>query len=51
MPLSWLEKPITMSGNSCLNALMTFFFGLFYFQYPFTRIARWKTTGVLEPQQ
>jgi hypothetical protein len=31
-----------------LNGLMTFFFGLFYFQYHFTRIARWKTTGVLD---
>jgi threonine/homoserine/homoserine lactone efflux protein len=31
-----------------LNGVMTFFFAIFYFQYHFNRINRWKQTGVLE---
>ncbi|MGC8882628.1 MAG: GYF domain-containing protein [Bryobacteraceae bacterium] len=30
-----------------LNAVLTFFFNILYFQYHFTRIARWKRTGIL----
>lgn len=30
-----------------LSGVMTFFFGLLYFQYHINRIARWKKTGVL----
>jgi hypothetical protein len=37
--------------NLRLSAIMTFFFNVFYFQYHFTRIAVWKQTGVLSPQQ
>lgn len=33
-----------------LSGVMTFFFAVFYFQHHFSRIARWKKTGVLEPQ-
>jgi len=33
-----------------LSDLMTFFFGLYYLQYHFSRIARWKKTGYLRPQ-
>ena len=33
-----------------LSAVMTFFFNVLYFQHHMTRIARWKTTGVLSPQ-
>jgi hypothetical protein len=33
-----------------LSGVMTFFFALFYFQHHFSRIAKWKKTGVLEPQ-
>jgi len=33
-----------------LSGVMTFFFNVYYFQYHFTRIAEWKTTGVLIPQ-
>lgn len=33
-----------------LSPVMTFFFSIIYFQYHFTRIADWKTTGVLRPQ-
>jgi hypothetical protein len=29
---------------------MTFFFGTFYLQHHFSRIAQWKKTGFLEPQ-
>ena len=29
-----------------LGPVMTFFFAIFYFQYHFSRIARWKRTGV-----
>lgn len=31
-----------------LNGVMTFFFAIFYFQYHFNRINRWKQTGVLQ---
>jgi hypothetical protein len=34
-----------------LSGVMTFFFATYYFQYHFTRIANWKKTGYLEPQQ
>jgi hypothetical protein len=34
-----------------LSGVMTFFFNIFYFQYHFSRIASWKRTGYLEPQQ
>ena len=30
-----------------LNGVMTFFFSILYFQYHFSRIARWKKTGTL----
>ena len=30
-----------------LSGVMTFFFNIYYFQYHFTRIANWKTTGQL----
>lgn len=33
-----------------LSGVMTFFFAPFYFQYHFSRIAKWKKTGVLAPQ-
>lgn len=32
------------------SALLTFFFPAFYFQWHFSRIAKWKKTGILEPQ-
>jgi uncharacterized protein DUF4339 len=31
-----------------LNGILTFFFNIFYFQYHFNRINRWKQTGVLQ---
>ena len=34
-----------------LSGVMTFFFAVLYFQHHFSRIAKWKKTGVLEPQQ
>jgi hypothetical protein len=34
-----------------LSGVMTFFFSIWYFQYHFTRIANWKKTGYLIPQQ
>lgn len=37
--------------NLRLSTIMTMFFNIFYFQYHFTRIAEWKRTGVLQPQQ
>jgi len=37
--------------NLRLSGVMTFFFALFYFQYHFSRIANWKKTGYLVPQQ
>ena len=37
--------------NLRLSRVMTFFFPTFYFQHHFSRIARWKNTGYLEPQQ
>ena len=36
--------------NLRLNGVMVFFFAVFYFQHHFTRISRWKKTGLLEPQ-
>lgn len=33
-----------------LSGVMTFFFAPYYFQYHFSRISKWKKTGVLEPQ-
>jgi len=33
-----------------LSGAMTFFFNTYYFQHHFHRIARWKQTGILEPQ-
>jgi hypothetical protein len=36
--------------NLRLNGVMVFFFAVFYFQHHFTRISRWKKTGILEPQ-
>ena len=36
--------------NLRLSGVMTFFFSVFYFQYHFSRIAKWKKTGILEPQ-
>ncbi len=33
-----------------LSGAMTFFFNTLYFQHHFTRIAKWKQTGYLEPQ-
>jgi hypothetical protein len=36
--------------NLRVNGVMTFFFGILYLQHNFSRIARWKKTGVLEPQ-
>jgi hypothetical protein len=35
--------------NLHLSGVMTFFFSFIYFQYHFTRINKWKKTGVLEP--
>jgi hypothetical protein len=32
-----------------LSGVMVFFFNVFYFQYHFSRIRDWKTTGVLRP--
>ncbi len=37
--------------NLRLSGVMTFFFAVFYFQYHFSRIAAWKKTGYLTPQQ
>jgi hypothetical protein len=36
--------------NLRLHAGMTFFFAVWYFQYHLSRIAQWKKTGVLAPQ-
>jgi hypothetical protein len=36
--------------NLQLSGVMTFFFAVFYFQHHFSRISKWKKTGVLEPQ-
>ncbi len=33
-----------------LSGVMTFFFAVFYFQHHFSRIAKWKKTGILELQ-
>jgi heme/copper-type cytochrome/quinol oxidase subunit 2 len=37
--------------NLRLSGVMTFFFAVYYFQYHFSRIAAWKKTGYLVPQQ
>jgi hypothetical protein len=34
-----------------LSGVMTFFFNIYYFQHHFSRIAEWKRTGRLTPQQ
>ena len=36
--------------NLQLNGVMTFFFGILYFQHHFSRIAQWKKSGYLQPQ-
>jgi hypothetical protein len=36
--------------NGVGSALLTLFFAIYYFQWHFSRIAKWKKTGVLEPQ-
>jgi len=36
--------------NLQLSGVMTFFFGILYFQHHFSRIAQWKKTGALRPQ-
>ena len=33
-----------------LSGVMTLFFAVWYFQHHFSRIAKWKKTGVLDPQ-
>lgn len=33
-----------------LSGAMTFFFNILYLQYHLTRIAKWKRTGILDPQ-
>jgi hypothetical protein len=38
------EEPIGLR----LSGVLTFFFAVFYFQYHFSRIRRWKRTGLLE---
>jgi hypothetical protein len=40
------EEPIHLQ----LNGVMTFFFGTLYFQHHFSRIAQWKKSGFLQPQ-
>ena len=40
------EEPI----NLRLHGGMTFFFAVWYFQYHLSRIAQWKKSGVLQPQ-
>lgn len=37
--------------NLRLSGVMTFFFAVYYFQHHFSRIAHWKKTGYLAPQQ
>lgn len=41
-----LAEPIGLR----LSGVMTFFFNIVYLQYHFSRIAKWKQTGYLEPQ-
>jgi hypothetical protein len=36
--------------NLKVNGVLTFFFGILYLQHHFSRIARWKKSGVLQPQ-
>lgn len=47
-----LEKYYTTTENIGLrlSGVMTFFFAVYYFQHHFSRITKWKTTGILEPQ-
>lgn len=40
----------TENINLRLSGVMTFFFAVFYFQHHFSRISKWKKTGVLDPQ-
>jgi hypothetical protein len=40
------EEPINLQ----LSGVMIFFFNVLYFQHHLSRIARWKKTGILEPQ-
>ena len=44
-----MEEYYTSTENISLqlSGVMTFFFGVIYFQYHINRIARWKKTGVL----
>lgn len=37
--------------NLRMSGAMTFFFNTFYIQYHMSRIAKWKETGFLKPQQ
>ncbi len=41
-----IAEPINLK----VNGVMTFFFGILYLQHHLSRIARWKKSGVLEPQ-
>lgn len=41
---------INLQLNGVGSALLTFFFAVYYFQWHFSRIAKWKKTGVLAPQ-
>jgi len=41
---------IQLRLNGVGSTLLTFFFAVYYFQWHFSRIAKWKKTGVLEPQ-
>ncbi len=36
--------------NLRMSAVMTCFFNTLYIQYHFTRIAKWKETGIIYPQ-
>ena len=41
---------INLRLNGVGSTLLTLFFPVYYFQWHFSRIAKWKKTGVLEPQ-
>jgi hypothetical protein len=41
---------INLRLNGVGSALLTLFFPVYYFQWHFSRIAKWKKTGVLVPQ-
>jgi GYF domain 2 len=41
---------IQLRLNGVGSTLLTFFFAVYYFQWHFSRIAKWKKTGILEPQ-